>query len=164
MEPLSPTRFAREQNVKQVDGCAVPRAHWSQVVNYIDKGAVMPVLPAPGAPTHELGGARFTSLATPSRGSTDTSVWSVELAAGTPGASHRLTREEVFVVLDGCAEVLLDGERSTAGPGDAIVVPPGVPFALAAVGEAPLRAVCCLPVGGQAQLPGGAPFTPPWAR
>jgi quercetin dioxygenase-like cupin family protein len=124
----------------------------------------MAVLPAPGAPTHELGAARFTSLATPSRGSTDTSVWAVEIAPGTPGAPHRLTREEVFVVLEGRAEVLLDGERSTAGPGDAIVVPPGVPFALAAVGEAPMRALCCLPVGGQAQVSEGAPFTPPWAR
>ena len=124
----------------------------------------MAVVPSPAAPTHELGGARFTSLATPSRGSTDTSVWLVEIAPGTPGTPHRLSREEVFVVLDGRAEILLDGERSTAGPGDAIVVPPGVLFALAAVGEAPLRALCCLPVGGQAQVAGGAPFTPPWAR
>ena len=123
----------------------------------------MAVVPAPGSPTHELAGARFTSLATPSRGSRDTSVWSVELEPGTAGAPHRLTREEVFVVLDGRAEVLLDGERSTAGPGDAIVVPAGVPFTLAAVGGTPLRALCCLPIGGQVQIGDGAPFTPPWA-
>ena len=43
----------------------------------------MPVLRAPAAPTHDLGGTRFTSLATPSRGSTDTSVWIVEIAPGT---------------------------------------------------------------------------------
>jgi quercetin dioxygenase-like cupin family protein len=124
----------------------------------------MAVLPAPSGPTHELGGARFTSLATPSRGSTDTAVWSVEIAPGPPGVEHRLTREEVFVVLDGRAEVLLDGEPSCARAGDAIVVPPGVPFALAAAGDRPLRALCCLPVGGQGQLADGEPFTPPWAR
>ena len=124
----------------------------------------MAVLPAPPAPTHELGGARFTSLATPSRGSTDTSVWLVELEPGHPAQPHRLTREEVFVVLDGRAQVHLDGAVSTAGAGDAIVVPAGVPFALAAEGEGPLRALCCLPVGGQGQLPGGEPFTPPWAE
>ena len=124
----------------------------------------MAVLPAPSGPTHEFGGARFTSLATPSRGSTDTSVWSVEIAPGAPGVPHRLTREEVFVVLDGRAEVLLDGERSSASAGDAIVVPPGVAFALAAAGDEPLRALCCLPVGGQGQLGDGAPFIPPWAR
>jgi mannose-6-phosphate isomerase-like protein (cupin superfamily) len=124
----------------------------------------MAVVPAPSAPTHEVGGARFTSLATPSRGSTDTSVWSVEVPPGSPGTPHRLTREEVFVVLDGHADVRIGDERSSAGPGDAIVVPPGVTFSLAAVGDEPLRALCCLPVGGQAQLPDGAPFVPPWAR
>ncbi|MGY1741193.1 MULTISPECIES: cupin domain-containing protein [unclassified Blastococcus] len=124
----------------------------------------MPVVPAPPAPTHELAGARFTSLATPSRGSAETSVWTVELAPGEVGAPHTLTREEVFVVLAGRAEVWLDGESSAAGPGDTIVVPPGVPFALSAAGRDALRAVCCLPVGGQAQLADGEPFTPPWAR
>jgi mannose-6-phosphate isomerase-like protein (cupin superfamily) len=124
----------------------------------------MAVVPAPAAPTHELGGARFTSLATPSRGSTDTSVWLVEIAPGTPGAPHRLTRAEVFVVLAGRADVRLDGVASVAEAGDAIVVPPGVPFALASAGDEPLRALCCLPIGGQAQLADGEPFTPPWAR
>ena len=124
----------------------------------------MAVLAAPPTHTHELPGARFTSLATPSRGSTDTSVWLVELEPGHPAQPHRLTREEVFVVLDGRAQVHLDGAVSTAGAGDAIVVPAGVPFALAAEGEGPLRALCCLPVGGQGQLPGGEPFTPPWAE
>jgi quercetin dioxygenase-like cupin family protein len=123
----------------------------------------MAVLPAPSAPTHELGGARFTSLATPSRGSTDTSVWVVDIAPGTAGAPHRLTREEVFVVLAGCAEVRLGDDVSIAEAGDAIVVPPGVPFTLAPHGDEALRAVCCLPVGGQAQLTDGDPFTPPWA-
>jgi mannose-6-phosphate isomerase-like protein (cupin superfamily) len=123
----------------------------------------MAVIPAPATPTHELGGARFTSLATPSRGSTDTSVWMVDIAPGTEGVPHRLTREEVFVVLAGGAEVRLGDTVSHADVGDAIVVPPGVPFALAPAGEEALRAVCCLPVGGQGQLAGGEPFTPPWA-
>jgi mannose-6-phosphate isomerase-like protein (cupin superfamily) len=124
----------------------------------------MAVVPAPSRPTHELRGARFTSLATPSRGSTDTSVWSVEIDPGAPGTPHQLTREEVFVVLDGRADVRIGDEVSTAAPGDAIVVPAGVPFALAAAGEQPLRALCVLPVGGQAHLADGVPFVPPWAR
>src|SRR5438270_555556 len=96
----------------------------------------MAVLPAPPAPTHELGGARFTSLATPSRGSSDTSVWLVEIAPGTAPTPHRLTREEVFIVLAGRAQVHLDGEGSLADVGDAIVVPATVQFALPAVGRA----------------------------
>jgi quercetin dioxygenase-like cupin family protein len=123
----------------------------------------MAVIPAPPAYTHELPGARFTSLATPTRGSTETSVWLVELAPGAAGEPHRLTREEVFVVLEGTAEVRLGDAVTRAQAGDAIVVPPGVRFVLAAVGEEALRALCCLPVGGQGQLAEGEPFTPPWA-
>jgi mannose-6-phosphate isomerase-like protein (cupin superfamily) len=48
--------------------------------------------------------------------------------------------------------------------GDAIVVPPDVEFALANDGDEPLRLLCCLPVGGQARMVGGEPFTPPWAE
>jgi len=121
------------------------------------------VLPGPSGPTHELAAARFTSLATPSRGSAETSVWLVEIDPGAPGEPHQLTREEVFVVLSGSAEVLLGDTVMHAGAGDAIVVPPDTRFALAAVGEEPLRALCCLPVGGQGWLSVGAPFTPPWA-
>jgi quercetin dioxygenase-like cupin family protein len=124
----------------------------------------MPVIAAPPAPTHELPGARFTSLVTPSRGSTDTSVWRVDIDPAAPATPHQVTREEVFVVLDGTARVRIGGAELLAGPGASIVVPPGVPFELAAAGDAPLSALCVLPVGGQAQLPGGEPFTPPWAQ
>lgn len=123
----------------------------------------MAVIPAPTGPTHELGGTTFTALATPSRGSTDTSVWRVEIPPGTPATPHQLTREEVFVVLAGGAEVSLDGRRESARPGDVVVVPAGVEFEIAPAGEEPLRALCCLPVGGQARLADGEPFTPPWA-
>lgn len=123
----------------------------------------MPVITAPTAPTHEVGSTRFTSLATPTRGCTRTSVWQVEVPAGELPTPHTLTDEEVFVVLDGSAEVELDGVRATASVGDAIVVPPGVAFALGAGGGQPVRLLCALPVGGQAVLPGGEPFTPPWA-
>lgn len=124
----------------------------------------MPVLRAPAEPTHDLGGTRFTSLATPSRGSTDTSVWIVEIQPGTPAAPHSLTRQEVFVVLEGTASVQLAGQADQAAAGDAIVVPAGTAFELANAGPGPLRLVCCLPAGGQAQLPDGSTFTPPWAQ
>jgi quercetin dioxygenase-like cupin family protein len=115
----------------------------------------MTVLTAPNNHTHDLGGTRFTSLATPTRGSAETSVWTVEIDAGVPATPHSLTREEVFVVLDG-----VDG---VAGHGDAIVVPPGVDFQIANDGDTVLRLLCCLPVGGQAVTADGR-FTPPWAQ
>ncbi|HEX7277844.1 MAG TPA: cupin domain-containing protein [Acidimicrobiales bacterium] len=125
----------------------------------------MPVIHAPASPTHDLGPTRFTSLATPARGASDTSVWQVEIAPGAPATPHSLTREEVFVVLDGVASVRLDGaETDSAVAGDAIVVPAGVRFELANGGDRPLRLLCCMPVGGQARLDDGTTFTPPWAE
>lgn len=123
----------------------------------------MPVVTAPAEPTHEVGGTLFTSLATPTRGSRRTSVWQVELPPGTSPTPHQLTDEEIFVVLDGVVGVELDGVRSDAARGDAVVVPAGVMFGLGNHGDVPARLLCCCPVGGQAQLPGGEPFTPPWA-
>ena len=124
----------------------------------------MPVLRAPAAPTHDLGHARFTSLATPNRGSAETSVWIVEIPPGAPATPHSLTREEVFVVLEGTASAQIAGHAEPAQAGDAIVVPAGVEFELANAGAGPLRLVCCLPVGGQGRLADGTTFTPPWAE
>ena len=123
----------------------------------------MTVITAPHQPTHDLGGTRFTSLATPSRGSAETCVWTVEIDPGTPATPHSLTREEVFVVLDGVATTSVDGVRGVARAGDAIVVPAGVPFELANDGPDGLRLLCCLPVGGEAVTSEGQ-FTPPWAQ
>ena len=134
------------------------------IVDHLTQEANVPVIPAPAAPTHELGPTRFTSLATPSRGSTASAVWQVEIAPGTPATPHSLTSEEVFVVLDGMATVRLGDDDETAGPGDAIAVPPGVRFAIAPAGDVALRMLCCMPVGGQACTDDGAVFTPPWAE
>jgi mannose-6-phosphate isomerase-like protein (cupin superfamily) len=123
----------------------------------------MAVITAPDRPTHDLGGTHFTSLATPSRGSSETAVWRVVVEPGVVPTPHRLTREEVFVVLAGRADVTLAGVGSVACVGDAIVVPPDTDFALSNGGPDELELVCCLPVGGQA-VTADATFTPPWAQ
>ena len=123
----------------------------------------MSIIQAPAAATHDIGPARFTSLATPSRGSTETAVWQVEIEAGAPATPHSLTREEVFVVLDGTASVRIGSVAGLAHEGDAIVVPADTEFELSNGGDGTLRLLCCFPVGGQARLD-GATFTPPWAE
>jgi mannose-6-phosphate isomerase-like protein (cupin superfamily) len=123
----------------------------------------MAVIEGQDAPTHEMHGVTFTALTSPSRGSSETSVWQVELPAGTAGMPHEMTREEVLVVLSGRAQVQLGDVTRQAGAGDTIVVPAGVQFGLANSGDEPLRAIACLPVGGQACL-GDQAFTPPWAQ
>lgn len=124
----------------------------------------MPISKHPSAHTHELPGARFTTLASPARGSTRTSMWLVELAAGHPPTPHQLTAEELFFVIEGEARVRIGNEACSVVTGDCIIVPPATPFSLEAVGAAPFKAVCCLPVGGEARLEGGEAFVPPWAR
>ncbi|MEP9385929.1 cupin domain-containing protein [Mesorhizobium sp. KR9-304] len=122
----------------------------------------MSIIQAPSGHTHDLGGVRFTSLATPSRGSTETAVWQVEIEPGTPATPHSLSHEEVFVVLYGTASVRIGDEAGVAVKGDAIVVPRDTEFELANNGDEMLRLMCCLPVGGQARV-GDMTFTPPWA-
>ena len=123
----------------------------------------MPVIRAPESSTHELPHARFFSLATPSRGSSETSVWRVQLLRSEPTPPHSLTREEIFVVLSGKLRVDLAGSVSEAQPGDAIVVPANTQLTLSCVSDG-AEVLCCLPVGGQARIEGGALFTPPWAQ
>ena len=124
----------------------------------------MPILPAPSSATHVLDGAQFISLATPNCGSTDTSVWRVELAPGHPATPHQVTREEVFVVLSGRARVRLGDDVHEACAGDTIVVPRDTNFEITVEGDEPLQALCCMPVNGEARLADGTTFVPPWAR
>lgn len=124
----------------------------------------MPVLTGPLVATHSLPNAQFTSLATPTRGSRETSVWRVRLEAGGAPVPHSVTREEIFVVLSGTVRVQWEDSAQNAKPGDVILVPPQVRFALACANDQPAEMLCCLPVGGQACLPDGVAFTPPWAQ
>jgi mannose-6-phosphate isomerase-like protein (cupin superfamily) len=139
------------------------------IVNYLDYrctygySVFMPVLNAPTSPTHNLHGTAFTSLATKSTGSTETSVWRVDMQPGTPPSPHQLTREEVFVVWDGVARVKIGGVEQLAERGDVIVVPPATLFELSNAGDEMLSLIACMPFGGQAIIGDGEPFTPPWS-
>lgn len=115
------------------------------------------------APCFELPGLTVRGLASPCRGARETAVWRIELAPGAPGTLHMVTREEVFVATAGTAQVTLAGATSELRAGDALVVPAGVPFALANPASEPFEAVVSFPVGGQA-VTGDCAFTPPWAE
>jgi quercetin dioxygenase-like cupin family protein len=122
----------------------------------------MPVIEPAEQRQHDIPGARFRTLACPSLGSSETSVWRVRLEPGTPGMPHRVTREEIFVVLHGSATAALDGVDQPLTAGSALVLPAGVELSLS-TGEDALEAIVCLPVGGQGIVRDGEPFTPPWA-
>jgi len=122
-----------------------------------------PLIKAVEGPVFALPGVQFTGLASPSRGAAETSVWVVEIAPGTDGAPHRLTREEIIVVIAGCARATLAGIDYELTPGSGFIVPPETEFSLANPYDAAFRAVAVLPVGGEARI-GDETFVPAWAR
>lgn len=123
----------------------------------------MIVIAAADAPQFTIPGTTFTSLAAPSRGATETSVWRVRVAPGNSGVVHQLTREEIFVVLAGAASVQVGAQRRDLGAGDTLIVPAGIDFALSNPGDAAFEAIALLPVGGEARIGDAPPFVPPWA-
>jgi mannose-6-phosphate isomerase-like protein (cupin superfamily) len=125
----------------------------------------MPITRADDARSWQLPGVTFTAVASPSRGqSRDLSVWRLTMAAGTTPTPHSVTCTEVFAVIAGSAQIAVgDVEATTVAAGDAIVIPPDTLFELSTSADH-LEAIVCLPAGGQAAMPGTAPFTPEWAR
>jgi quercetin dioxygenase-like cupin family protein len=124
----------------------------------------MPVITAADARSFALPGLAVLGLAAPSRGARETAVWRLTLEPGALGAAHTLDREEVFVALAGAARASIGDAEHEVGAGEALVVPAGVEFSLANPYEEPFEAVVAFPVGGRATMPGGEPFTPPWAE
>jgi len=122
----------------------------------------MHVTRAAEAPTFELPGVRFTSLAAPGLGSAETCVWQLTVESGVESDPHTLDHDEVFVVLDG--NVRLTPGGPSLGPGDAGVVPAGEAIALTNLGEGKARLHVAIRAGFTATMADGTPFgTPPWA-
>lgn len=124
----------------------------------------MPFIAVEASPEFRLPGLCFAGLASPSRGAVDSAVWRVTIDPHTGGAVHQLTREETIVAIKGSALARLGDEAFALVVGSALIVPPGVDFALSNPHDAPFEAIAVLPVGGQARVAGGTPFTPPWAE
>ncbi|MGZ4195797.1 MAG: cupin domain-containing protein [Solirubrobacteraceae bacterium] len=122
----------------------------------------MAVITANEAPTFDVGGATITGLASPSRGSADTAAWRVRFDPDRPSPPHALSREEIFIVLEGALTARFGDREETATAGGALILAPGEQFTLVAV-HAPAEAVCIMSVGGEA-ISDGVTFTPPWAE
>jgi len=123
----------------------------------------MHIITAPQAPTFELPGVQFTGLASPSRGCADVCTWRLTVAAGHDSdQSHTLDRDEVFMVISGAIRLAADGPL--LGPGDAAVVPAGVPILLANPGPEPAEVHVAIAAGFTGMMADGTPVpTPPWA-
>lgn len=104
----------------------------------------------------ERHGFVFTPHATPSRGSTQIALWTVEVPPDARGERHSVDKEEVFHVLAG--RVSVHGRE--VGPGETVVVPPHTDFELVG-GPATVLVATSVGITG---LIGEERITPPWAQ
>ncbi len=123
----------------------------------------MPVSTLADAEKIEFHGLTAHPIATPSRGTSELAIWHLEIPPGDPAQPHTVDREEVFVVRAGRLAGTLGGEPCEIGPGDALIVPPGVLFGLGNPTDEAAHVLVCTSAGIQATL-NGETISPIWAR
>ncbi|MEU8233839.1 cupin domain-containing protein [Actinoplanes sp. NPDC048967] len=124
----------------------------------------MAVIREQDAVAHRLHGATFNSFVAPASGSTELCAWRLEIGAGTTGVPHRVSREEVVLVLSGELTATVDGAGTEVRSGDVVFVPAGASFALDNTSGAPATAWVTTTVGLEATLADGSSIRPPWVR
>jgi quercetin dioxygenase-like cupin family protein len=130
----------------------------------MDKSLVYPeglmLTLAADAPRHETPNAVMRTLAAPSLGGSDLSVWEVAMRAGQQGPLHAINREQVWTVASGSLRVQAGGETFIAGPGDTLCLPSNVRRQIAAITDA--RALVASPAGPTVTTVDGDSRPLPW--
>ena len=109
-------------------------------------------------------GSTCRSYAAPATGSEELCAWRLDVEPGTEGVAHRVSREEVFLLLGGRLTVTLDGVTGDLAAGDALVVPAGSELrADNRTGEV-ATAWVTTSVGLRATMADGSSISPPWVR
>jgi quercetin dioxygenase-like cupin family protein len=124
----------------------------------------MPVMHQEDAVAHRLHGATFNSFVAPSSGSRELCAWRLEVGPGTVGMPHRVSREEVLVVLTGELTATVEDAVTTVRAGDVIFVPAGARFGLDNTSATAATAWVTTSVGLEATLADGSTISPPWVR
>jgi len=124
----------------------------------------MPVIRAAEGTEHRMHGAVFTAYANPGTGSGELCAWTTRLPPGQLGAEHRISREELFLVLEGTPRVSIDGSELTVAPGDVVVAPAGSLLRLDNPDAQEALIWASTSVGLTAQLADGSEVRPPWAN
>jgi quercetin dioxygenase-like cupin family protein len=124
----------------------------------------MPIVREHDAVQHKLHGSTFHSFAAPASGSSELCAWRLEVAAGTEGVAHRVSREEILLLMTGELIVTLDGVTAPLAPGEVLLVPAGGQLKVDNVSAAAATAWVTTSVGLEATMPDGSLFSPPWVR
>ncbi|MCE7011412.1 cupin domain-containing protein [Kibdelosporangium philippinense] len=116
------------------------------------------------ARTTESPNAVLNSLATPSLGSAELTVWRVSMRPGAEGPVHVIDREQVWTTLAGSVEITADGSTKLVQSGQSAILPAGEVRQVRVV-DGPVDALVCMSVGGCATAPGSDERHPlPWAQ
>lgn len=124
----------------------------------------MPVVREQDAVQHQLHGATFHSFVAPASGSSELCAWRLDVAAGTTGMPHRVSREEVLLVLAGELTATIDDAGTVVRAGEVAFVPAGARFSVDNVSGAPATAWVTTTVGLEATMADGSTISPPWVR
>lgn len=125
----------------------------------------MPVIRAANAPTFTLPGICFTGLTAPSRGASEICSWHLYVEPNSSGGQpHWLDHEEVFILLEGTLNAVLNDEQVSLAAGDALTVPAHARLQIANPEATVAHAVVCVPAGFHAFTDEGGIGTPPWAQ
>lgn len=110
---------------------------------------------------HETPNAVMTTYAAPSLGATELAVWRVDMEPGAQGPEHTVDHEQVWLMLEGRAEVQLAGQALAAAAGDALVLPADTPRRISAPDG--LAAVVSTAAGASAHTAAQGARPLPWA-
>ncbi|MFC7548098.1 cupin domain-containing protein [Plantactinospora sp. GCM10030261] len=106
---------------------------------------------------------QMTTLAAPSVGSRELSLWRVRMAAGARGPLHTIDREQVFMPLAGSFTITVAGTATTVGTGTTAILPAGAQRQVAVL-DGPAEALVCMPSAGRVTVPDEPASRPlPWA-
>ena len=124
----------------------------------------MPIVRHADSVQHRMHGSSFHAYANPGSGSAELCAWRLEVAPGTRGVPHLVSREEVLLILSGELTATLDDVTATVTTGDVLVVPAGARFGVDNLSAGPVTAWVTTSVGLEATMADGSTISPPWVR
>lgn len=113
--------------------------------------------------TFEAHGSRFLSYVSPARGSAQLCGWRLEVPAGSRGSAHRVSHEEVFLVLQGSPLLTINDVAREMQPSDVALFPVGASVKVDNPAPVPAGAWVTTSVGLTAEMADGSRISPPWA-
>lgn len=111
----------------------------------------------------ETPNAAMTTLASPTQGGSALALWRVEMAPGAVGPEHRFDVEQIWTLVAGAGDIVVEGQSHAVGPGDTIILRAGGLRQVRADAAAGLRALVAGPGDARAILADGTDRgVPPW--